>query len=264
MGKKRDEFPPAVKRTVAERAGYLCSVPNCNRPTIGPHSDPLKAKSLGKAAHICAAAEGGPRYDKDQTPKQRKSIANAIWACAIHADEIDKDDSPYPKETLLEWKRIHEEFLRSIVKLGFREALGLKSIVHQEQHLAATLLAFFSDKRVLHDLLEYEVPRYYLHSVQEIRRRITELRPEARDFANLDERMLAMVQACHTFVREAGPLDSEEPLFRPGNEANVQRIVAALSALRKVFGVHIIQLSALYGLKVDDHMKTLVPADTAE
>ena len=58
----RDDFPKKVKETVAERAGYLCSIPYCNRPTVGPHSDPNKSKCLGVAAHICAASPGGPRY----------------------------------------------------------------------------------------------------------------------------------------------------------------------------------------------------------
>ena len=72
-----------MKTALAQRAGYLCSNPDCRRPTSGPHSDPKKALITGEAAHICAAAVGGPRYDANQTPEQRKAITNAIWLCGF-------------------------------------------------------------------------------------------------------------------------------------------------------------------------------------
>ncbi len=50
-----------------ERAGYRWSRPECRRLTIGPNSDAAKSTSTGVAAHIRAAAEGGPRFDPDQT-----------------------------------------------------------------------------------------------------------------------------------------------------------------------------------------------------
>lgn len=39
------------------------------------------------------------------TPEQRKSFANGIWLCAIHADEIDKDIAGHQTELLLQWKK---------------------------------------------------------------------------------------------------------------------------------------------------------------
>lgn len=54
----------------------------------------------GKAAHITAAACGGPRYDPTLTREQRRSAENGIWLCAVHADVIDKDERNYSVETL--------------------------------------------------------------------------------------------------------------------------------------------------------------------
>ena len=109
--KSRDEFSERVKRTVAERAAYICA--NCRRPTVGPHSDPDKSLKTGEACHICAAASGGPRYNANQTAEQRRSIENAIWLCNVCSTRVDKDESAYPVEILAEWKRNHEAWIKN-------------------------------------------------------------------------------------------------------------------------------------------------------
>src|SRR5262245_27956366 len=107
----RENFSTKTKRNVALRAGYLCSNPDCRHPTSGPHSEPGRAIITGEAAHICAAAEGGPRYDKDQSPGERKSITNAIWLCGNCNKKIDTDWKAWPKERLLEMKATHEQYI---------------------------------------------------------------------------------------------------------------------------------------------------------
>lgn len=109
----RDDFTVAVKRVLAQRAGYLCSKPGCRKLTIKPHSDPEKSLSNGVAAHIHAASENGPRYDPNQTPEERSSINNGIWLCHDHSDIIDKDENAYPAMLLREWKAQHEEFINN-------------------------------------------------------------------------------------------------------------------------------------------------------
>lgn len=106
---KRDEFPETVRRLLAERAGQLCSNPSCRNPTTGPHSAPGKATRLGRASHICAAAPGGPRYDREQSPEERRSIENGIWLCNSCADLVDVDETQYPRALLHEWKVKHEQ-----------------------------------------------------------------------------------------------------------------------------------------------------------
>jgi len=109
---KRDDFPERVKLTVAGRAGHRCSKPDCRRITIGPHSDPNKTLSTGRACHISGAAPGGPRYDDSQTSEERRGIENAIWLCADCSDIVDKDESRYPPDDLLRMKSDHEAWIK--------------------------------------------------------------------------------------------------------------------------------------------------------
>jgi hypothetical protein len=110
MKKNRDDFTEKTKRSLRRRAGTRCSKPDCRVPTDGPSDDgPDKINNIGKAAHITAAAQGGPRYNKALKPEERRSITNGIWLCANHADLIDNDEETYPVPLLNEWKRKAEE-----------------------------------------------------------------------------------------------------------------------------------------------------------
>ena len=108
----RDDFTNIVKTVIAQRAGYMCSRPECRRLTIGPHDDPSKSLSIGVAAHICAASPGGPRFDPDQSPEDRKCPENGIWLCHNCSDIIDKNPSDYPPDLLRQWKTEHENLLK--------------------------------------------------------------------------------------------------------------------------------------------------------
>lgn len=77
-----DEFPDHVRRSLCERVNALCSKPDCRIITRGPRNDTDRAFTIGRACHIHAAAEGGPRYLQTQTPAERGSFANGIWLCA--------------------------------------------------------------------------------------------------------------------------------------------------------------------------------------
>ena len=101
---KRDDFSQKTIDTLCERVGGKCSNPNCRRETKGPHSNPQKRVSIGEAAHITAAAEGGPRYNPDLTPEERSSIENGIWLCRSCVRLIDSDERVYSIELLRMWK----------------------------------------------------------------------------------------------------------------------------------------------------------------
>ncbi len=106
----RDDFSKAVKQVLAERVAWRCSNPDCRNVTVGPHMDPAKRVNLGQACHIEAAAEGGPRYNKDMTKAQRCSPDNGIWLCSIHAREIDADPDRFSVNHLREWKLTAEQY----------------------------------------------------------------------------------------------------------------------------------------------------------
>jgi hypothetical protein len=105
----RDDFLPNTVNKLGERVGLLCSNPSCRAPTKGPHTSADKATNLGVAAHIHAAASGGPRYDADQTPAERSSIENGLWLCWTCSVLIDKDAARFPANLLRAWKVAAEE-----------------------------------------------------------------------------------------------------------------------------------------------------------
>jgi len=73
--------------------------------TSGPQIDASKSINIGVAAHITAAAPGGPRYDARLSPSERKSIQNGIWLCQSCAKLIDSDPERYTLSLLEEWKQ---------------------------------------------------------------------------------------------------------------------------------------------------------------
>jgi len=100
----RDDFTKPTVDTLARRVGYLCSNPSCRKHTSGPNSNDNKSTLIGIAAHITAAAPGGPRYDSSLSPDERKGINNGIWLCSNCATLIDKDELTYSTELLKFWK----------------------------------------------------------------------------------------------------------------------------------------------------------------
>lgn len=106
----RDNFSTEAKRTLAGRAGHVCSNPDCQRPTSGAAlGDEGKVVIVGVAAHIKAAAPGGPRYDPAQTPQERCHVSNGIWLCSVHAKQIDDDPENFTVAKLNEWKHRAEQ-----------------------------------------------------------------------------------------------------------------------------------------------------------
>lgn len=110
---RRDNFDKATIDALAKRAAYICSNPDCKALTIAPTSgDEEKFIYIGKAAHITAAAEGGPRYDPNLSQEARKSISNGIFLCSSCADMIDKNNgSDFSTELLRGWKLEHENWV---------------------------------------------------------------------------------------------------------------------------------------------------------
>lgn len=113
----RDDFTAPTKKRLAGRAGHRCSNPYCQALTIGPQPRGNGTISLGEAAHITAAAPGGPRYDGSLSPEQRRDDANGIWLCANHAKAVDSDPKQFTIDLLKSWKATAE-------KRAFEELMG--------------------------------------------------------------------------------------------------------------------------------------------
>src|SRR5207237_1711901 len=90
------------------RVGYRCSRPTCRALTSGPQVDPSKALNVGVAAHITAAAAGGPRYDPALTSEERRHANNALWLCQNCGKLVDNDPTKFTEGELRRWKQTAE------------------------------------------------------------------------------------------------------------------------------------------------------------
>src|SRR5262249_11665964 len=104
----RDDFSQSTISKIARRVGYLCSKPECRKLTIGPKPSSDGWINIGIAAHITAAAPGGPRFDPSLSDAERKHPSNGLLLCADHAALIDRDPQHYTVELLRKWKQTAE------------------------------------------------------------------------------------------------------------------------------------------------------------
>lgn len=106
--RSRDDFRQKTINTLAKRVAYRCSNPACRIPTIGPEQGGDGTVVVGVAAHITAAAKGGPRYDPSLTPEQRRHQNNGIWLCENHGKQVDADEQHFTVATLRAWRKAAE------------------------------------------------------------------------------------------------------------------------------------------------------------
>ncbi|EJL65719.1 HNH endonuclease [Flavobacterium sp. CF136] len=97
--------------TLAKRAAFMCSNPDCRVLTVGPNSDPEKSTKIGEAAHIYGARIGSKRYIHTMTDPARAEITNSIWLCRNCHKLIDTDEQKYSANILFAWREKHEEFI---------------------------------------------------------------------------------------------------------------------------------------------------------
>ncbi|MBF6032855.1 hypothetical protein H8F23_06300 [Pseudomonas sp. P155] len=106
---ERHDFLQSTVQRLRDRAGNVCSFPDCHVHTHGSAFTGEKAVGVGVACHIKAAAPGGPRYDPKQTKDERRHLDNGIWMCQTHSKLVDADDSAFSVEALRVWKQKAEE-----------------------------------------------------------------------------------------------------------------------------------------------------------
>ncbi|MAA93313.1 MAG: hypothetical protein CML22_14210 [Rheinheimera sp.] len=129
----RDEFSKQTKAILEKRAGGVCSNPDCKVFTSSAHTNPEKSSSIGVAAHICAAASGGPRFDSFMSENARISVGNGIWLCQSCSKLIDTDAAQFPVALLQAWKASAED--------TSQKRIGQKS-VSESEHRSEVMFAY--------------------------------------------------------------------------------------------------------------------------
>ncbi len=245
---KRQDFPAPVARKVAERAGYICSNPSCHRVTIGP--DQAVASSsikTGEAAHMCAASPGGPRYDMSQKESERRGIGNAIWLCSTCATLIDKNGgASYPADHLRKWKRDHEALMKECLEGGKR--LIFQFLPHRPDNaMASKLIHILEDKGALYQPYMQENPVWVLRSLEDLRRKLTDIRSEIDSQSPLSVIVDSMIRACRHYMNTT----SEFP--------DIDELNFSLGAVRKVIGINVGDLRQHYHLPLSHELLSIVP-----
>jgi hypothetical protein len=107
MIKERFEFKQKTKLIIARRSGYRCAHPECDgRTTVGPAKPARQIRGHRQGQSHLRGVQARAARPGQPFPKMLRSVANGIWLCAKHADQVDTNDGKdYPPPVLLGWKR---------------------------------------------------------------------------------------------------------------------------------------------------------------
>lgn len=83
-------------------SGNQCAFPGCNHPIITEDGT-----YVGELCHICAAEEGGERFDPTQSNEDRRQFENLLLLCHDH-HVLTNDVVEYPVERMRNIKADHE------------------------------------------------------------------------------------------------------------------------------------------------------------
>lgn len=127
----KPDFSKDTIDTLARRAGFICSNPDCQKSTVGPNSEPSKSLVIGEAAHIRGARLKSKRYDPNMTDHARAEITNGIWLCRNCHKLVDSDEQRFPSALLFKWREIHEQAVSQ--NIGKR-SMALRAEIENEAY----------------------------------------------------------------------------------------------------------------------------------
>ena len=163
MTQSRDDFPKPVADALGKRAAFIYSNPDCRALTLAPsEADETKFLYIGIAAHLCAAAAGGPRYNAQMTPDERKSASNGVFLCSNCADMIDKNNGiDFPVGRLQRWKDEHEKWVAANLnkrQSALQQAVSFNvTSVGQQRGITAGIVNVGPQARKIDDRLKAEL-----------------------------------------------------------------------------------------------------------
>jgi hypothetical protein len=125
---------------------------------------------------------------------------------------------------------------------------------------ARRVIAYLEDRRVLYEPSSVEVPSHCVQSVLQLREFLTDEIGRSSNSVELREHLRAMRAACRKFLTRVDGADREIIPFAnsPGHWAGWV-FNDALGQMRGVFGVHVAQVAAKYGLDVEAGLDSILP-----
>jgi hypothetical protein len=103
-------YSEATLKKLFALSGNECAFPGCSAPIVDDDSGVLVAE----ICHIKGKNPGGPRYDKNQSGKERNGYENLLVMCDPHNKIVDHKDTRhrFPVKVLREFKKKHEDRFR--------------------------------------------------------------------------------------------------------------------------------------------------------
>jgi len=240
------DFSTKTCLTLAFRAAVICSNPECSAITAGPseaYSD-LKLK-VGEGAHICASRPRQARFNKNMSDTERASPDNGIWLCAHCHALIDKNrGADFPTPTIREWKRLHEDRIRSLV-MSHRSPLPDLRKKTDEGQIAQDVVDALESHGALFIDHHMEVPLHVNISIKELRTQLNQLAREIRWDSQLKQIIKDLADNCRSYMNETSR-------FPEGN-AN------ELETLRRRVGIKSGRLRNEYGCHIRGPLNRIIP-----
>ena len=256
--KKSRDFTKKNVTTLAERAHFLCSNPSCKKMTTGPHSNIGKSLRSGEAAHIYGASDNGPRFNTQLKDEDIRNIKNGIWLCGDCHKIIDTDPKRYSVKNLQKWKSIHEEFVRILrSKPNYNSLLYLLEPTYDEVQKAKDLLDFLDNRRVFYNKSDDEIPSHVLRSIQEVRKELLRKKSQIPE-TFLADKIDKMLKGLRQFLDTLFDVDLNT-LKCNSNDSDWIRFDTSINAMRKVFGVLILEISKHFQIPVGSDLEKIIP-----
>ncbi|WP_313140855.1 HNH endonuclease [Stenotrophomonas sp.] len=240
------DFSKDVIETLAFRSGLICNNPSCQTITTGPSDGKgaLKLK-IGEAAHISSKRKGQARYDDLMSDEARAKVENGIWLCASCHTLVDKNKGvDFPAVKLVEWKRSHEDLIRSLLH-SHRSPVPLLRRFTEEGQVAQDIIDLLEGHGALFVDHHLEVSQHVSLSIERLRQDLSELRVKIRYDSKLKALIKDLVNECREYMN------------RTSRYSSTQR--QELDALRSRIGHKVLSLRDDYGCNVRGQLNTILP-----
>jgi hypothetical protein len=104
-----------VKLQLFADSGGYCQKPDCAESLFKDIEE--KSLNIAEVAHICAAAEKGPRSNSAMSAAARGSYENLILLCPNCHSIVDKAPDKFPDAQLKSWKSNHKKRIAEVFQL---------------------------------------------------------------------------------------------------------------------------------------------------